>query len=83
VRALDRDHIRGLLDHADRLAIATLVRADPAHRAVGQVEARLAQADALLDLLDRVGEREGLLVAGAQDVEGQALRAAAADPGEL
>jgi hypothetical protein len=81
--ALDRDHVRGLLDHADDLRIAPLVGADPARRSIGQVEARGAQADPLLDLLDRVGQREGLLVAGAQQVKGQPLSAPAADPGQL
>ena len=40
VRALDRDHVRGLLDDADQLGVAPLVGADPATRPVGEVEAR-------------------------------------------
>ena len=50
---------------------------------VGEVEAHLAQADPLLDLADRVGERERVLLAGAQQVEGEPLRGAAADPGSF
>src|SRR5437764_1351580 len=46
VRALDRDHIPGLLDHADQPGVAALVLADAAARGVGQVEADLAQPDA-------------------------------------
>jgi hypothetical protein len=83
VRALDRDHVRGLLDHADDLWVAPLVSADPAGRSIGQVEAGGAQANPLLDLLDRLGQREGFLVGGAQQVKGQPLGAAPADPGQL
>ena len=83
VRALDRDHIRGLLDHADELGIAPLVGADPADRPVREVEARLAQPDPLLDLPDRLGERKRLLVGGAKEVEGQPLGGATADSREL
>src|SRR5206468_1250488 len=49
----------------------------------GQVEAHLAQADALLDLADRVGERVGVVGALAQDVEGEALGGALADARQL
>ena len=83
VHALERDHVGGLLDDADHAGVAPLVLADPAARALGEVEADLAQADALLDLADRVGERGGVLVGGAQDVEGEPLRGAVADPGQL
>ena len=83
VRALDRDHVAGLLDDADQLGVAPLVLADPAARPVGEVEADLAQADPLLDLADRVGERERVLVVGAQDVERQPLGGAPPMPGQL
>jgi hypothetical protein len=36
-------------------------------------------ADRLLDLADRVGEREGLLLGGAEDVEREPLRRALPD----
>src|SRR4051812_29785258 len=81
VRALDRDHVARLLDDADHLAVAALVLADPAARADGEVEAHLAVADGLLDLTDRVGERERLLGRQAEDVEREPLRRALADAG--
>ena len=73
----------GLLDHADQLGVAPLVGADPAARPVGEVEADLAEADPLLDLADRLGERERVLLAGAQQVEREPLGGAAADPRQL
>ena len=63
-------------------AIAPLVLADPAARTLGEVEADLAQPDPLLDLTDRVGEREGVRVVRAQDVEGEPLGGPLADPGQ-
>ena len=66
-----------------RLGVAALVLADAAARLVGEVEAHLAQADALLDLADGVGQRVGVLGVAAQDVEGQALGGALADAGQL
>jgi hypothetical protein len=83
VRALDRDHVAGLLDDADEAGVATLVLADAAARLVGEVEADLAEADALLDLPDRVGQRIGVLGVGAQDVEGEALRGPLPDARQL
>src|SRR3954471_4450992 len=83
VRALDRDHVAGLLDHADHGAVAPLVQADRAAGALGEVEADLAQRDLLLDVLDRLGQRERVVGGGAQDVEGEPLRGAVADPGQL
>jgi hypothetical protein len=81
--ALNRDHVRGLLDDADQLGVTALVGADPAGRSIGQVEARRAQADPLLDLPDRLGQAERVLIAGAQDVKGQALGGPTADPRKL
>ena len=83
VGALDRDHVAGLLDHADQRALAALVLADPAGGLDGEVEADLALADLLLDLADGVGERERLLVADAQQVEGEPLGRALPDSGQL
>src|SRR5690606_38603569 len=83
VRALDRDDVAGLLDDADQPRVAPLVLADAAARLVGEVEAHLAQADALLDLPDRVGQRGRLLGRAPQDVERQALGGALPDPGQL
>src|SRR3954447_20050018 len=79
VRALDGYHVARLLDDADHLAVAALVLADAAARADRQVEADLAVADGLLDLADRVGERERLLGRQAEDVESEPLRGALAD----
>ena len=82
VRALDRDHVARLLHDADRRAVAALVLADAAARPHREVEADLALPDRLLHLADGVGERQRLLVGGAQDVEGQPLRGALADAGQ-
>src|SRR3712207_8405932 len=49
------------LFRSDRGGVAALVLADAAARLVGEVEADLAQADLLLDLADRVGQRDGVL----------------------
>ena len=81
-RALDRDHVARLLDHADRGGLAALVLADAAGGLGGEVEADLALPDGLLDLADRVGQRERLLVGDAQDVEGEPLRRALPDAGQ-
>ena len=83
VRALDRDHVAGLLDDADQRGVAALVLADRAARALGQVEADLAEADPLLDVADRLRERVGVLGRRAQQVEREPLRRAVADAGEL
>jgi hypothetical protein len=61
VRPLDRDNVAGLLDDADQRRVAALVLADRAPRALGEVEADLAEADALLDVADRLRERVGVL----------------------
>src|SRR3954468_173231 len=53
VRPLDRDQVDRLLDDADDRPVATGVLADGAELFLGQVPALLAEADALLDLLNR------------------------------
>ena len=83
VRALDRDHVDGSSTTQISSGVAALVLADPAARPLGEVEADLAQADPLLDLADRLGQRERVLLAGAQEVERQPLGGAAADAREL
>ena len=83
VRALDRDHVAGLLDDTDQLGVAPLVQADRAPRPLGEVEADLAERDLLLDVADRGGERLGVLAGRAQDVERQPLRRPLADAGQL
>ena len=83
VGALDRDHVGGLLHHADQRLVAAGVLADLAARPLGEVEADLAEPDLLLHLADRVGEAEGVVVVGAQDVEGESLGGALADARQL
>ena len=80
--SLDGDHIRGLLDHADQRRVPARVLADPAARALGEVEAHLAQAHLLPDLANGVGEPERRLFVSAEDVEGEPLRRALTDPGQ-
>src|SRR5205085_7327473 len=70
-------------DDADQRGVTALVLADPAPRAVGEVEAHLAQADPLLDVANRLGQRAGLLVGRAQEVKREPLRRAISDPGQL
>ena len=48
----------------------------------GEVEADLAVADGGLDLADRVGEAERLLLGDAEDVEGEPLSGALPDAGQ-
>jgi hypothetical protein len=81
-RALDRDHVARLLHHADGGRLAPLVLTDPAGGLGGEVEADLAVAHRLLDLANRVGEREGLLLRGAEDVEREPLSGALPDAGQ-
>src|SRR3954452_14877130 len=69
VGALDRDDVAGLLHDADQRRVAALVLADRAERALGEVEADLAEGDLLLDVPDRLGERVRVLRRGAEDVE--------------
>src|SRR5689334_24016070 len=83
VRALDRDDVAGLLDHADQLGVAALIQADRAARPLREVEADLAERDLLLDVADRLGQRGGVLAGGAPDVERQPLRRPLADAGQL
>ena len=82
VRPLERDHVDGLLDDADDGAVAARVEADRAELLLGQVAALAAEADALLDLLDRVRERDGLVLLRREDVESESLRRPRADPGQ-
>ena len=62
VRLLERDEVGGLLDDADDRVVAAGVEADAAELLLGQVAALAAEADALLRLADRLGERERLLL---------------------
>ena len=69
VRPLERDHVDRLLDHADNGAVAACVEADHAELLLGQVAALAAEADALLHFLDRVRERDCLVLLRREDVE--------------
>jgi hypothetical protein len=83
---LQRDQVDRLLDDADEPVVAPRVEADRAHLVLRQVAALPAEADALLDLLDRACERERLVLGTLQQVEREPLRGALADarePGEL
>jgi hypothetical protein len=80
--ALDRDHVAGLLDHAEGGRLTPLVLADAAGGLCGEVEAHLAVPDGGLDLADRIGEPERLLLRRAEDVESEPLRGALADAGQ-
>ena len=82
MRALDREEVGGLLHDADDRAVAASVEADRAELLLGQVSALTAEADALLDLANRVGERDRLLLRDAQKVEREPLRRAGADAGQ-
>src|SRR4029078_8283131 len=65
-RALDRDDVARLLDHAERGRLAPRVLADAARRLGREVEAHLAVADGRLDLPDRLGKPERLLLGRAE-----------------
>ena len=71
----------GLLDDADDRAVAARVRADRAELLLGQVPALAAEADALLDLVDRARERERFLVRHTEEVEREPLSRARPTPG--
>ena len=79
VRALDRDQVGRLLDDSDDCVVAPRVAADLAGLLLGQVPALTAEADALLDLGDRGGQRAGLVLRDAQEVEREPLRCTLAD----
>src|SRR5207253_2346388 len=81
-RSLEREQVGRLLDDADHRVVAARVEADRADLLLGQVPALAAEADALLDLDDRGGERERLVLRYAQQVEREPLRGARPDPGQ-
>jgi len=81
--ALDAGNAGGLLNDADEALVADGAGAVGAGIDVGDVVADGAEAQAGLELADGVGEGGGVFVAGAQEVEGEALGAFGADAGEL
>src|SRR5262249_54185128 len=58
------------------------VEADRAHLVLGEVAALAAEANALLHVPDRIGQRLRLRFRRLEDVEREPLRGAAADPGQ-
>ncbi|HKE26648.1 MAG TPA: hypothetical protein VKB88_30045 [Bryobacteraceae bacterium] len=80
---LDGGDVGGLLDHADQALIAGRAAAIAAGIDIGDVVADGAQAQAGLDVTHGGRQGFGVVVAGAQDVEGQPLRAFAAHAGQL
>ena len=81
--ALDAGDAGGLLDDADEALVADGAGAVSAGIDVGDVVADGAEAQAGLKLADGVGEGGGVFIAGAQEVEGEALGALGADTGEF
>ena len=79
VGAFERDQVGRMLDDADQRMVAARVEADRADLILGQVAALLAEADALLHVLDRGGERQRLLARDAEEMEREAVRGARAD----
>ena len=83
VLTLQGDEVRHVLDHADDGRVAPLIRAKVAEFALGQVAAARAAAHGAGRLLQRRHEGRqprGLLH---QQVQGDALRGAVAEPREL
>src|SRR5207244_2821755 len=79
VRPLERDEVDRLLDDADEGVVAASVDADAAELLLGEVPALAAEADALLDLVDRARERRRLVLRDLEEVEGEPLRRRRAD----
>ena len=71
---LDGGDVGGLFDDADQALVAGGLRAVDAGIDVGDVVADGAEAELSLRARMAVGERSGIGFAGAQDVEGEALR---------
>jgi len=79
----DRGDVGGLFDDADLASIAGGTGAVETGIDVGDVVAEGAEAERGFEGADGVGEGVGVGVRRAQDVEGEALRGARADTGEL
>jgi hypothetical protein len=73
--------IVGVFHDANYRPVATGVAADLTLLGLGQVEAAPARFDLLLDLLQRLGEPDGVLFLAPDDVEGDALGAPRSDRG--
>src|SRR5262249_47883857 len=64
---LDRDDVDRLLDHADHGTVAPRVSTDRTQLLLREVPALTAEADARLDVLDRLGEPESVLRSRRED----------------
>src|SRR5438309_1636925 len=80
-RLLDGSDVRRFLDDAHQALVARRAAAIGAGIDVGDVVADRAKAELGLDVADSLSQCFG--IAGAQDVEGQALSALTSDPGQL
>jgi len=80
-RPLDRDYVTRVLDDTDDTGVPARVGADRAERGLGDVEASLAEANAVLDLDDGLGQPQGAVPLGLQKVKGDSLGRARPYPG--
>ena len=80
---LDGRDVGRLLHHANQPLVAGGAAAVDAGIDVGDVVALRAQVQLGLDVADGAGQRLRVVVAGAQDVKSEALRALAAHAGQL
>ncbi len=82
-RALDREHVRRLLDDADRRPVAAGRRADGARVRVGHVEADRARRDLVLGRDEGAGQLDDLLAGHFEHERREALGRLAADGRQL
>ena len=80
---LDGGDVCRLFDHADQALIPCSTGAVSTRIDVGDVVANRAEPEVGFDVAHRLGKPFGVIVAGAEDVEGKALRALGANAGEL
>jgi hypothetical protein len=83
VGPFDRAYIVRVFDHADHRLVPAGIAADLALFRFGQVEAASAGFDLFFDLLQRLGEPDGVLFLAPDNVEGDTLRAPRPDGGQL
>ena len=81
-RPFDGDQVDRLFDDADERVVAAGVEADRAALLLGEVAALVAEADTLLDVLDRRRERECLVLGTLQEVEREPVRSASPHAGK-
>jgi hypothetical protein len=80
---VDRGDIRGFFDHAHETLIPRGTRAIDARVDIGDVVANGAKAQIRFDVSHRRGQCLGVVIARAENVKGEALRALGPDAGEL